>query len=108
MADKNYCPDCNAFLAYGETHKPLCLLGDAIIVPRQDYETLKDTVLQLQTKYNAVLEDKQRWRNFALLSAATQLLASPNNAVGLSEGQAVTYARKILNVIEGDGNVEPG
>lgn len=105
MADKNYCPDCNAFLAGDGVHKPMCLIGDAIIVPRHDYETLKDTVLQLQTKYNALLEDKQRWRNFALLSAATNLVAER----AYTPEHAIQVAHSLLTAIEGgDDNVEPG
>lgn len=77
----------------------------AILVDREEYNELQRTVLQLQTKYNAVLEDKQRWRNFALLSAATNLVAER----AYTPEHAIRIARSLLTAIEGGvDSVEPG
>lgn len=96
-SDKNYCPDCDAFLP-SQNHKPLCPRScDNVFVPRKDYEDLLHTVQQLQTKYNAIVDDKQRWRDFAILSSATQLYA---HQVVLSPAGAVRKANELLTLVE--------
>ena len=96
-SDKNYCPDCDVFLP-GSNHKPLCPRScDNVFVARKDYEDLLHTVQQLQTKYNAIVDDKQRWRNFAILSSATQLFAL--RVCTTPEG-AVRKANELLTLIE--------
>jgi hypothetical protein len=78
---------------------------DCVVVPRKDYEELLHTVQDMRTKYTALLDDKQRWRNFALLSAATNLVAE-NKC--FSDESAIKRAKGLLALIEGGDNVEPG
>jgi hypothetical protein len=69
-----------------------------ITVPVNDCKELQDVVIDLQKRYQAIVDDKQRWRNFAVLSSATLLIA--HNGGHLSNQGAINKATELLNLIE--------
>lgn len=104
MDDKNYCPECDAFLP-NDPHKPMCMFANNILVPRKDYDTLLHTVQDLKEKYADIVNDKRRWRNYAILGSATHMLVTGHCHLRVD---AINAAEAVLTMIEGVNNVEPG